>query len=381
MQGQDLGNFVSTSCFRGVLTKLSCPACLVPVNTQKWLQIIASIDKKNKRLCEDAIETYRDFVDASCQIRCPICDCTDSLIGYKSYAYFPPTLVLSKSVIKQIPKLKILGQKFCRHKVTPKAIIDYVEHAFGQGMIDTIIPNMLTLIEDTERRATLFHKWMQLNPFTKTLCCGAPVCFSCKVGHHHTDEPCAKEERVEDIVKCANCPLYLAKGDGCDSVACYCGEEFSWFYAVLDGKIQAMEPHQKKCLKNAFYRYLSKMRETKCRKHFRQNVIASIPDFVHKMHFKRLLHEKEHIYLSLRRLFMPRLYRLRMARIIREIPNVVLANRLKSIESILRENKKLCLSLYLLARLWIHRQKFIHVLRNISAIDFADVVMKCWKQH
>lgn len=89
---------------------------------------------------------------------------------------------------------------------------------------------LLKTIEDPERRANLHLRYLRDRPRIKTLCCNREHCFRCKVKDYHEGKSCSQtmENLDHSVVSCPTCSISLAKGDGCNTVTCVCGKQFSW---------------------------------------------------------------------------------------------------------------------------------------------------------
>lgn len=89
---------------------------------------------------------------------------------------------------------------------------------------------ILQTIQDPERRANLHLRYLRDRPRIRTLCCLKEHCFSCKTKDFHEGKSCLEQISKLDnaIVPCPTCSLSLTKGDGCNTVTCLCGQQFSW---------------------------------------------------------------------------------------------------------------------------------------------------------
>lgn len=88
----------------------------------------------------------------------------------------------------------------------------------------------LKSIADPERRANIHLRYLRDRPRFKTLCCKREHCYRCKVRDFHEGKTCMDVSATLDnnVVNCPQCGIALAKGDGCDSIVCVCGKNFSW---------------------------------------------------------------------------------------------------------------------------------------------------------
>ncbi|ETL46663.1 hypothetical protein L916_03476, partial [Phytophthora nicotianae] len=207
--------------YPGVLPRIRCPICLVPVHASCWedcvpTEIKLSLTTKYAELCRQA-----------CVVTPPCCHKTD----YTHLTVFDPERTPSSPVMllpSQLEKFKVMCKQFCRHKLEPRAVLDYAFETFGEEKA-AILLNELTLsrIQDPERRATLLLSLMYFRPNTKTNCCDHDFCFNCKRRGHH--ESCGEDfDEKNDLVRCRTCRALLLKVEGCDAVNCVCGFNMNW---------------------------------------------------------------------------------------------------------------------------------------------------------
>jgi hypothetical protein len=90
--------------------------------------------------------------------------------------------------------------------------------------------HLLKLIEEPERRCNLQLRYLRDRPRMKTLCCNREHCFRCKIKDFHEGKTCLEYSSTLDnsIVTCPSCGIFLARGDGCNTITCVCGKQFSW---------------------------------------------------------------------------------------------------------------------------------------------------------
>jgi hypothetical protein len=93
-----------------------------------------------------------------------------------------------------------------------------------------IFMNLLKTIEEPERRCNLHLRYLRDRPRMKTLCCNREHCFRCKIKDFHEGKSCLEYSANLDnsIVTCPSCGISLARGDGCNTISCVCGKQFSW---------------------------------------------------------------------------------------------------------------------------------------------------------
>eukprot|EP00428_Durinskia_dybowskii_P064749 CAMPEP_0170374066 /NCGR_PEP_ID=MMETSP0117_2-20130122/10405_1 /TAXON_ID=400756 /ORGANISM="Durinskia baltica, Strain CSIRO CS-38" /LENGTH=881 /DNA_ID=CAMNT_0010629001 /DNA_START=104 /DNA_END=2749 /DNA_ORIENTATION=+ len=93
-----------------------------------------------------------------------------------------------------------------------------------------LFSKVLRIIPDPERRVNLHLRYLRDRPRIKTLCCNREHCFRCKVKDFHEGKTCMESsvELDHSVVNCPTCGIALAKGDGCNTITCVCGKQFSW---------------------------------------------------------------------------------------------------------------------------------------------------------
>lgn len=126
---------------------------------------------------------------------------------------------------------------YCAGRITPdifyKEIIDELISDFTTKADDKaweIFKNVLSLIEDPERRCNLQLRYYRSRPRVWTRCCNTEHCFKCNTKGYHEGKSCELNMSVLDssINSCPSCGVAIVKGDGCNSVNCVCGRQFSW---------------------------------------------------------------------------------------------------------------------------------------------------------
>eukprot|EP00931_Biecheleriopsis_adriatica_P102702 TRINITY_DN77640_c0_g1_i1.p1 TRINITY_DN77640_c0_g1~~TRINITY_DN77640_c0_g1_i1.p1 ORF type:complete len:1431 (+),score=314.82 TRINITY_DN77640_c0_g1_i1:83-4375(+) len=99
-------------------------------------------------------------------------------------------------------------------------------------------------IQDPERRLALQLAWLRRYPKVRTVCCGARVCFKCKVRGWHRHQSCEERQRQEtgrEAQKCPNCQVPTTRSDGCNHIRCVCGTEWTWQERTDEGTVEETE--------------------------------------------------------------------------------------------------------------------------------------------
>lgn len=93
-----------------------------------------------------------------------------------------------------------------------------------------LFKNVLVLIDDPERQSNLHLRHLRVRPRIWTPCCSKEHCYKCQTKDFHEGKTCAENSKSQDgsVVQCPSCEIAISKGDGCNSVTCVCGKQFSW---------------------------------------------------------------------------------------------------------------------------------------------------------
>ena len=116
--------------------------------------------------------------------------------------------------------------EYAAGRTVPAALLDAMGASEGLDLLE-----LLPHVADPERRAALHLAYLRRFPSFDTFCCRVRHCFRCRVHRGHPGMTCAEYQAsrpVSDVLSCANCGVFLVKGDGCSSVTCVCGTSFSW---------------------------------------------------------------------------------------------------------------------------------------------------------
>ena len=126
--------------------------------------------------------------------------------------------------------------EYCSGVISVEIFFDHCRRHFHELSNGTeaeamqILSNILRLISNPERRNLLHLRFLNERPRFYTPCCSRLHCFRCKTKDFHDDKTCEENTLTLDssIFACPNCNIHLAKADGCNSVSCVCGVQFSW---------------------------------------------------------------------------------------------------------------------------------------------------------
>lgn len=139
--------------------------------------------------------------------------------------------------VEKFQELEVRIQDFCYGDYTVEEFYHYLLDemfislkALSDEPAWEIFQKLLKIIPDPERRGNLHLRYLRDRPRMKTLCCNRDHCFRCKVKDYHEGKTCAESTANLDqsIVTCPQCNIALARGDGCNTITCVCGKQFSW---------------------------------------------------------------------------------------------------------------------------------------------------------
>lgn len=95
----------------------------------------------------------------------------------------------------------------------------------------SLFKNILLLIQNPERRNNLHLRYLRDRPRIWTNCCQKEHCFRCKTKDYHTNKTCETNLMSFGdccVLNCPQCAIPLVKSDGCNTITCVCGHQFSW---------------------------------------------------------------------------------------------------------------------------------------------------------
>ncbi|OQR96598.1 hypothetical protein ACHHYP_14621 [Achlya hypogyna] len=313
----------ATNALHGVLTKLSCPICIMPVGVPRfrallkpWIDPCPTVDVVSSQLSDipandgavsteeasdahaatgestcasnevvpapplvpevhttsmrNSLDTYESKVRGACEMKCPSC--------HTNHCQLPPPnptaeLALSAEWSTALLTARSHLEAFAAHTMSATDLVAFVDATFGDAKAD-VFEHLLQRLEDVERQGTLFLRLARRQPFLRTRCCNAAVCFNCQVSGHHAGQPCATGAlgSVHGIADCPTCGVQLVKGDGCDSVNCFCGAAFGWTTNLHNSKMRRLiAPHMA-----AFCRLAGRFRRARTMRRFRSAVLTSL---------------------------------------------------------------------------------------------------------
>ncbi|KAF0745365.1 hypothetical protein Ae201684P_011295 [Aphanomyces euteiches] len=235
---------------QGVVAPLPCPACLVPVNLLQWTAKCPPLAR--------SIETFSEYLRAACDVVCPSCHVNTNILPAISSLNPSSSINLPIHFKANLMDLVHLCRQFCRHRASPSQVWHFLIESFPVTLQMPLLYQLLRNIHDDERRCVLLFRALKDFPVVNLPCCNARLCFTCKT-EASLDHKCI-DDSTSVITRCPNCSVGLTKGDGCDSMRCFCGTTFSWSQQVVVAKLKQLSPRHRLILNRRLSRVLWQMR-------------------------------------------------------------------------------------------------------------------------
>jgi hypothetical protein len=193
--------------------------------------------KKQLDMFEDTASYFLKFLCGSCH------NMSSQLVKYESYTKGPDIAALLNVSLDIAWSFMTELQKYEEGLLAVKEFHQWIYSFLPSLSVKdnlnawSYFVSILKCIRSPERRATLQHFYLNDRPHFKTLCCGSEHCFKCKIKGYHSgtcEQMAAKLD--SSIMPCPNCGVFLAKGDGCNTVYCACGKRLEWSRELNDYK-------------------------------------------------------------------------------------------------------------------------------------------------
>lgn len=210
-------------CINGMLPRVRCPICLVPINKSQWIRYIPHLEAEYGLLASSALQLMTPCCHDTTYSHLP--DCDPCVIAGST----PVVFNLSSAWIGAPPAAQSLMDDFLNHRIAASRVIAFIVE--GQGIHDPeeVIESVMEHIYDDERRAALYLSYLHQFPSTETRCCERGFCFNCK--GVECGEECDASDGFDEatcMVRCRQCRVMLVVTEGCNSVDCLCGFQMSW---------------------------------------------------------------------------------------------------------------------------------------------------------
>jgi len=224
----------------------TCPilACPDPTHSKTKKKKILSIAKWARIVPNDVGNRYKALASHLLAFLCGGCHSLKTLdVGFEAntsapcYEHLQKVLTDSETGASRYEDLRKDLSTFCVGDIDLDEFYDMLNTRYfpqlsvlADAQAWEIFMALLRTIEEPERRANLHLRYLRDRPRMKTLCCNREHCFKCKIKDFHEGKTCLEYSGNLDntIVTCPNCGIALARGDGCNTLTCVCGKQFSW---------------------------------------------------------------------------------------------------------------------------------------------------------
>lgn len=226
--------------FFGTCPVLSCPD---PTHQESKKKKILQMNKWARIVPNDVTNRYKALSSHLLAFLCGGCHALKTLdVGFEANTGAPCYLHIQKLLtdaegVSRYEDLRKDLLTFCMGDVELDEFYDILNTRYfpqlsvlGDPEAWEIFMALLRTIEEPERRANLHLRYLRDRPRMKTLCCNREHCFKCKIKDFHEGKTCLEYSGNLDntIVSCPSCGIALARGDGCNTLTCVCGKQFSW---------------------------------------------------------------------------------------------------------------------------------------------------------
>lgn len=226
------------SAFLGTCPIISCPS----VFHDKKRRRILLYQKWKASIPHELVAKHTSLASSLLAFLCGGCHSLKSLdLGYEAdplaSCYSKLQSACSTTAPSSFNDLNNLLHMFCIGDKSVDETYDEIIKTFFPSLqsADDLVAwetfsNILRAVPDPERRANLHLRYLRDHPRIRTLCCNREHCFKCKTKDFHEGRTCKENILSLDhsIVNCPHCNIAIAKGDGCNTVTCVCGKQFSW---------------------------------------------------------------------------------------------------------------------------------------------------------
>jgi hypothetical protein len=225
------------------LTQFQCAGCHLPGSLDLGYEANVGADcyMEIKAVLEDTIENASEIEDegdnanekAETATKSTAAETIEIVIADSKEVKMNPPV---ENPRRSLDDLLLFLNDYCAGDHSLDQTYAYIQQLFPTivGVTDdeawSIFSKVLKMIPDPERRSNIHLRYLRDHPRIRTLCCSHEHCFRCKTKGFHNGRSCSltTEELDHSVVTCPSCGLALAKGDGCDTITCMCGKQFSW---------------------------------------------------------------------------------------------------------------------------------------------------------
>jgi len=235
-----------------------CPTIKCPIVTKRPLRF----EVWSEFVSNDSVEKYNELAETTIMQRCYNCDGTgpiciavaepgaiDREMTSICDNILPPhcmserfsvdaEAIMFYTDLKRYHDMELTVAEFYP-LLTKKHLPLLLDSATDDHEAFKIVVTIIGLLYDPERKATLLLRYMRNRPHIWTECCSQEHCYRCQTGSYHDGMTCDeyvkqnKDDEGDEIgevlfVPCPACNITICKGDGCDSMSCFCGKDFGW---------------------------------------------------------------------------------------------------------------------------------------------------------
>jgi len=215
-----------------------CPSMKCPLSHTKEERHLLPYSMWTTFVPRDAVEKYDKLAKSAIEILCGNCHKQSSVLVPENLPKIEEIKEFLRESLNAESTLEVLMGQIVSYSggriSTDEAYENYLScfptlNAGEDKEAWNLMKSILALIEDPERRGAMQLRHYRARPKMKTDCCGQNHCWNCKT-KTHDGRTCEQNIGKLDnsVVPCPSCGVNLAKGDGCNSVTCFCGFHFDW---------------------------------------------------------------------------------------------------------------------------------------------------------
>lgn len=254
---------------------IECPLCY-----ESTIDNINMCDEQHTQICKKcAISYITDKINSGYNGYCPILNCPICQLDKKNRTinYDIVTQIIGKEIIKKYEmfanSLTIIKCSGCHKQGSLLPKYDDIVSSLTSSIVEDVkfyengvitadkffnmhhqcFETIILKIQNPEKRMSLLLRYFKTNNIATTKCCDRLHCFNCKEYVSNKSHIC-QPMLIIDCLQCVICNATLTKADGCDTITCVCGYQFTWSDALVQykkkTKILSMYENYKEKTKN-----------------------------------------------------------------------------------------------------------------------------------
>jgi hypothetical protein len=218
--------------YPGVCPILKCPLCT------GGARCILSMEDVVQHISKDQIKDYNILACSLSSIQCGRCHRRRNLFVEDIDIAEATSKMESRIRLHQLEAWRLSLHAFDRGHIDVPEFYNSIVTEYCIDMVTSrddraaheLMSDILKVVRNPERRASLQLRHLKFRPRVWTPCCENEQCFRCRTRDFHTGRTCEEiaDSLAGDIVRCGVCGVHVVKGDGCDSITCVCGNNFSF---------------------------------------------------------------------------------------------------------------------------------------------------------